>query len=210
MDRDSLRNAYEGRRPLLEEAKDSIFLETQEALMGLSHIDRVYFRVKGTESFLEKALAPDNSPPYQYALAEIEDQIAGRIIVFFLSDFEKVQERLAGTFSSVERKHSRPSKDEEFGYESYHMICTIPPHLKPAGWNELVDPPNTFEIQIRTIFMHAYSEPQHDIGYKGSKDLPGDIRRELAWIAASAWGADRAYQRVAEWNMKEVVQTDPK
>jgi len=58
-------------------------------------------------------------------------------------------------------------------------------------------------LQIRTIFMHAYSEPQHDFAYKAAGDLPPNVRRELAWIAASAWGADQAYARVAEWAASE-------
>lgn len=43
--------------------------------------------------------------------------------------------------------------------------------------------------------MHAWAEPQHDMGYKGD---PGpEVKRELAWIAASAWGADRTLNEVA-------------
>jgi ppGpp synthetase/RelA/SpoT-type nucleotidyltranferase len=56
--------------------------------------------------------------------------------------------------------------------------------------------PSTFELQIRTLFMHAWAEPQHDMGYKAAQELTREIRRELAWIAASAWGADQAYDRV--------------
>lgn len=47
--------------------------------------------------------------------------------------------------------------------------------------------------------MHAYAEPQHDLSYKAAADLPSEIRRELAWVAASAWGADQAYERVRRW-----------
>jgi len=46
--------------------------------------------------------------------------------------------------------------------------------------------------------MHAYAEPQHDFAYKRSDELPFETRRELAWIAAMTWGADKAYQRVYE------------
>jgi hypothetical protein len=35
------------------------------------------------------------------------------------------------------------------------------------------------------------------------------IRRELAWIAASAWGADQAYERVREWdNRRPMLSVD--
>ena len=116
---------------------------------------------------------------------------------------DAVREKLAHTFNAIEWSRRKPTKDQEFGYESEHLICTIPPHIWPPGWDTQTDLPRTVEIQLRTIMMHAYAEPQHDIAYKASTDLPPDIRRELAWIAASTWGADRAYQRIMEWSAKQ-------
>jgi putative GTP pyrophosphokinase len=197
---DDLARIYSSRLPLLEAAKAALERETADALADAEHIDRVSFRVKSITSFVAKASDPANDPPYSLPLLEVEDQIAGRVIVFFLRDMSSVQERLAQTFSTVEWSRRQPARDEEFGYESDHMICIIPPHLKPVGWVERDDMPNTFELQIRTIFMHAYAEPQHDMAYKSPGDLPGMVRKELAWIAASAWGADRAYERVREWH----------
>jgi putative GTP pyrophosphokinase len=49
---------------------------------------------------------------------------------------------------------------------------------------------------VRTLFQHAYAEPQHDVAYKAKTPLTRDDKRELAWIAASAWGADQALMRV--------------
>lgn len=194
--RDEISTLYAGRLPLLEMLKAELELEVKSALRDLAHVDRISFRVKDSKSFERKAVDRRVEPPYTNPLVEIEDQVAGRVIVFFINDMNIVIERLKSTFHSVERKHVKPSRDEEFGYESAHLICIVPPHLAPDGWESLVDHPNTFELQIRTLFMHAYAEPQHDIGYKAASDLPPDIRRELAWIAASAWGADHAYERV--------------
>ena len=192
---------YEERRALLEQLSGALAWETQDALSDLYHIDRISFRVKTAESFAKKALDPQNVPPYKDPFVEIEDQVGGRIIVFFVSDIELVLNCLRGTYTTVERTHRRPVRDAEFGYESHHLICLIPPHLIPDGWSLRQDLPTTFELQVRTIFMHAYAEPQHDLAYKAAHELPGDIRRELAWFAASAWGADRTYERVWQWHL---------
>jgi len=197
---DDLADLYNARRSLLELSLKAIQDETNAALANVRHIDRISFRVKNTASFVKKACDRKTTPPYQDPLTEIEDQIAGRIIVFFLTDILIVLNRLQGTFTAIERKYMRPLKDHEFNYESHHLICILPPHLKPNGWSERTDLPSTFEIQVRTIFMHAYAEPQHDIGYKAASELPSEIRRELAWVAASAWGADQALKRVQEWD----------
>lgn len=196
--REQLEQQYAQREPLLKEMARNLEQETLEILQGLEHVDRISFRVKGRESFLRKALDPENNPPYHEPLVEIEDQVAGRIIVFFLGDIPIVRDKLARTFNTVEWSKRRPARDEEFGYESDHIVSSFPPHVLPNGWHDIEDLPRTFEIQIRTIFMHAYAEPQHDLAYKAAAELPGDTRRELAWIAASAWGSDQAYERLIQ------------
>jgi putative GTP pyrophosphokinase len=197
---ESPRERYEARLPLMETLRANLERETRDALADVEHIDRITFRVKGTDSFLAKAADPTNNPPYTDPLVEIEDQLAGRVIVFFLSDLTPTRQRLEETFNTIERSQRRPERDAEFGYESDHLISLIPPHLIPDGVTGRGDVPTTFELQIRTIFMHAYAEPQHSIQYKAPAELPREIRRELAWIAASAWGADRAYERVRRWS----------
>ena len=197
--RDRLVDLYESRKNALDLLAQNLERETRESLKELPHIDRIYYRVKGTQSFLEKARDPENMPPYKEPLVEIEDQVAGRVLVFFLSDMPTVIEQLSKNFTKVESSRRRPHKDEEFGYESHHLICMIPPQVKPGAWSELKDVPKTFELQIRTLFMHAWAEPQHDFEYKAAKDLPRDIRRELFWVASSSWGADQAFERIVKW-----------
>ncbi|MFZ1934474.1 MAG: hypothetical protein WCB27_21315 [Thermoguttaceae bacterium] len=197
---DALQREYEARLTALEELKNSLQAETTRVLAEVQHIDRVSFRVKVVKSFVEKATDPDNNPPYTHPLREIEDQVAGRVLVFFLQDIDPVCQRLRQVFTAVESSRRKPKKDEEFGYESHHLICVIPSAVKPGTWSDFRDMPTTFELQVRTLFMHAWAEPQHDLGYKGPGDLPPNIRRELAWVAASAWGADQAFSRVSAWN----------
>jgi putative GTP pyrophosphokinase len=193
--REEVAKRYAERQSLLKELSDSLEQEVRSALDGLPHVDRVSFRVKNPESFVKKATDPLNDPPYADPLVEIEDQVAGRIIVFFLGDIEKVADLIERTFGTVEQSLRRPERDAEFGYESEHRICLIPEHLLPVGWDERTFP-TTFELQVRTIFMHAYAEPQHDFAYKTKRDIDRGTVRELAWIAASAWGADQSYERL--------------
>ncbi|MBI3462301.1 MAG: hypothetical protein HY000_04465 [Planctomycetes bacterium] len=195
-----LRERYLERLSLLEALRATLERETRDALSGFSHVDRMSFRVKSADSFVAKAEEPSNAPAYADPLVEVEDQVAGRVIVFFLGDLKVARGRLEGTFTTVERVERRPSRDAEFGYESDHLICLIPPHVKPPGWGDREDVPCTFELQLRTLFMHAYAEPQHEMVYKTAEEIPRQVRRELAWIAASAWGADQAYERVRTWS----------
>jgi len=189
-----LADEYEARLPLLNALRDAVDAKAREALADLAHIDRISFRVKDSYSFARKCRPVDKPAPYANPAEEVEDQVAGRVLVFFSHDLLVVEERLADWFTGmVEATKRRPQRATEFGYESDHYILVIDEHLKPEGWYDAGRMPTTFELQIRTLFMHAWAEPQHDLGYKGSGVTEGH-ERMLAWVASSAWGADRMFQ----------------
>lgn len=191
-DRD-VAEAYKARLHLLDALAATLTTKVEEALDGVGHIDRISFRIKDVESFAAKAAKPKYTDP----LTEIEDQVGGRVITFFLDDIPIVRQRMDELFGAVEREEKQPAGPTQFGYESDHLIFVIAEHHKPDGWASVADMPKTFEFQIRTLFMHAWAEPGHDIAYKASDDSTREAERELAWVAASAWGADRALNSVA-------------
>lgn len=185
---------YDERLPALEEFRGRFVSHVESAFDSVPRIDRFSCRIKDAKSAYKKYLSKysgEHDP-----LSHFEDLVAARFIVFFLSDVSNVRDLLLEEFNRVERSEKKPEFDDQFGYESEHLVLYVPPHLKPSG--TLGFCPNTIEVQIRTILMHAYAEPQHDIGYKGG-DLPGDTKRRLAWIAASCWGADREFEEI--WRM---------
>jgi len=189
-----LADAYGARRDMLDALRGALEDKARQALNGVPHIDRISFRVKESASFARKCLPAAKPVPYADPLVEVEDQVAGRILVFFSHDLKVVEEQLLAWFTdAVEATKKRPERATEFGYETDHYILVIDEHLKPDGWYEAGNMPTTFELQIRTLFMHAWAEPQHDLGYKGSS-VTDDHQRMLAWIASSAWGADRMFE----------------
>jgi putative GTP pyrophosphokinase len=186
--------AYEQRYPILKALAERLEKEVAGLLEGAEHVDRIYFRAKEPSHFVVKA-SKNGGTAYKNPLSEIEDQVAGRVLVFFLDDLDAVTGRLQANFATVESQRKAPAQPDAFGYESFHRVFAIPPHVKPSGWEKLEDAPVTFEMQVRTLFQHAWAEPQHDLEYKGTEETPLDARRELAWAASSAWGADHAFQR---------------
>jgi putative GTP pyrophosphokinase len=185
---------YSGRMATLGDLAGTLEQRVREALEDVPHIDRIAFRAKDLASFIKKA----EEPRYASPLTDIEDQVAGRVITFFLDDMEPVKQRLVDLFGPVEHVVKEPAGAAEFGYESEHFVFVISEHHKPEGWSDHEAMPKTFEMQVRTIFMHAWAEPQHDLGYKPSEgNLDRETQRELAWVAASAWGADRVLNDVA-------------
>ena len=166
-------------------------------LEGIPHIDRVVARAKDPDRFAEKAhrKQEDGSPKYNKPLTEIQDQIGARVIVFYLDDVSVVTDVVTRYFQPIEQRELVPESEWEFGYFGKHFVLPVPGDVVPEG----VEPakvPRFFELQIKTLFQHAWSEAEHDLGYKAPEALSKDQLRRLAYTAAQAWGADRVFDEL--------------
>jgi putative GTP pyrophosphokinase len=78
------------------------------------------------------------------------------------------------------------------------LLCTrgVPSDaVDPSIDKSLV--PRFFELQVKTLFQHAWSEANHDLGYNsGLTPLTSDEKRRLAFTSAQAWGADRVFDEL--------------
>jgi putative GTP pyrophosphokinase len=191
----AISDAYALRADLLKKLARTLEKELKSLLQSVPHVDRVYFRVKELPSFLRKATEADQRgrQRYYHPLEEIEDQVAGRVLVFYRPDIREVLKILEDKWPKAEQEHRRPIVASQFAYETTHRICVITPDMRPPGWLELADTPTTFELQIRTLAQHAWSEPQHAF-YKNRGGLEESSERKLYWAAASAWGIDSIWE----------------
>lgn len=190
---------------LYEERFNSFLKRTAEQLEGyisdlvegLSDIDHVSARAKDPARFAEKAARKDSDgrPKYRHPLVEIQDQLGARIVVFYEETVEKVTDLVGEYFQAIEEQQLVPESFWEFGYFGTHLVLTVPSDVVPADV-EVGDVPRFFELQVKTLFQHAWSQANHDLGYKTPRELSGDQKRRLAFTAAQAWGADRVFQEL--------------
>jgi len=161
-------------------------------------IDRISARPKSIRSFSEKAISKkDGVLKYKYPLIDIQDQIGVRIVCFYLSDLKPIEKKIKEYFSPIEEEHKKPDEPNEFGYEGTHFILFIPDAIRNPKISK-EDCPEVFELQIKTVYQHAWAAANHDLGYKSEKDLPKDQRRKIAFTAAQSWGADLIFNELAE------------
>lgn len=168
----------------------------QEVLKDVARIDAISTRAKTPQSFATKALKQDSNgdPKYSNPLVQIQDQIGARINVLFLSDFPKVKTAIEDYFHAVEWTEKKPESDMEFNYFGEHYVLKIPDDAIPEGMEDQT--PEFFELQIKTLFQHAWSETSHDIGYKAPRELNSFEQRKMALSAAQAWGADQIFREL--------------
>ncbi len=169
-------------------------------LEGHSRIDQITARAKGVERFVEKALKKDDDGKDRYPnpLQEIQDQIGARVVVFYLSDVEAVAETLKKHFRVRESKKVQPEQRRAFGYVGQHFIFWIPKDVR-GGERVEDDVTEVFELQVKTLFQHAWAEAEHDVGYKERElkvPLTDGHHRALAFTASQAWGADQVFDNL--------------
>ena len=166
----------------------------RECLRTALRIDNISVRAKTVDSFVAKASKIEGGIlKYAEPLSQIQDQIGCRIITHFLSDVELVEKIIGSYFVGIEHRVHIPDSESAFGYISHHHVLLLPQDVVSDDIDrELV--PQFFELQIKTLFQHAWSEANHDLGYKPELGgLTSDQLRMLAFTSAQAWGADRAF-----------------
>lgn len=194
-----LPKSYEDRFPILEDVAESLEAHLQSFLSGIPRIDAISARAKSPDRFIAKALKTNDDGSFKYKNPdfEIQDQIGGRITVFYLEDIERIRKEVVKYLKYIEVQDKSPIKDAEFGYFGVHFIMKIPDDIIP-DIAEDGDVPEFFELQIKTLFQHAWSEAHHDLGYKSIRALTSDEQRLVAFTAAQAWGADTIFQQLAK------------
>jgi len=163
----------------------------------LPRIDQITARAKSPDRFVQKAkkLNLDGKAKYADPVNEIQDQIGARIVVFYLPDVELVADTVRKYFALREERTVEPEQDSEFSYFGKHFIADLPGDGVPREVDR-TSAPEVFELQIKTLFQHAWSESNHDVGYKPEIELSHEQRRLLAYSSAQAWGADRVFAQL--------------
>lgn len=182
---------------VLSPLADSLVEYLSEILSGVERIDRVQARAKSPSRFMAKATKEfDGQRKYSDPINEIQDQVGARIITFYLDDVDEVVKKIDRYFHSIEKRKVAPDNDREFGYFGTHYIVPVPTDILRPEWGES-QRPEFFELQVKTLFQHAWSEANHDLGYKQlSGQIGPDEHRKMAWASAQAWGADRIFNEL--------------
>ena len=143
------------------------------------------------------------------SLEDITDILGARIVCYFYDDVDVLGKQVEKSFvvdweNSVDKR--KQMRADSFGYLSLHYICSLP---KDAGFpQELCDV--RFEIQIRTIMQHVWSEINHDLGYKSDFGMPRAVIRQFARLAGMFEIIDEEFMRVRDGMNAYTSQTRKK
>ena len=197
--RETLETIYTRRYELaLKPLAEALCAHINNCFKSQPRIDRITARAKAIESFLDKAKKQENHrPKYSEPIAQIQDQLGARVTTFFWSDVERLDDVVKRYFTPIEFKNHVPESEWEFGYFGRHYVLILPSDVIAANMERALIP-RFFELQIKTLFQHAWSEANHGIGYKPDllPALSSRDKRRLAYTSAQAWGAHQTFDEI--------------
>jgi len=195
---DELRTEYVSRYDaILNPLAVSLTAQLHDHLKGVDRIDRIAARAKSPDRFVAKALKAreDGGAKYDRPFEQIQDLVGARVIVFYKQDVDVVSGVIQRYYKSVECRDLIPESESEFGYVGKHFILALPEDLFDDDADRTRSP-TFFELQIKTLFQHAWSEAEHDLAYKPNVSLTRFQKRLVALTAAQAWGADQQFAQL--------------
>lgn len=181
---------YSRLRPRYEQLKDEItyILNKELAARGIA-IHMLEGRVKTLESLIAKTEQQELERPFD----EMVDICGIRIISLFLSDMAKIGKLLEEIFqleSTDDKITTKPA--EEFGYLSVHYVGQLPETFSGPRYDEIKG--LRFEVQVRTIAMHAWATISHYLDYKSQNAIPSELRRDFNALSAMFYIADSHFE----------------
>lgn len=170
----------------INDVLENLLIKANIPILTVSH------RIKSFESFEDKI----DRKQYSNPIDQIEDICGLRIICYYRSDVIRISELIATELEILESFNKEDLlKENEFGYRSFHIIAKI-----PDTWSSTPNYRNLthlkFEIQIRTVLMHAWAEIQHKLAYKSENQIPKSMRKEFAFLSAKLEESDFQFERL--------------
>ena len=149
-------------------------------------IEHIKSRIKTPASIVNKLKKNGYETSVENMVKYVNDIAGIRIICSFTSDIYLIADMITKQSDlkvvSVKDYIMHPKVS---GYQSYHILVTVPIHLTQGIVDTIV------EIQIRTIAQDFWASLEHKIYYKFEGNAPDYIRRELQECANIVSNLDR-------------------
>ena len=155
-------------------------------------IHETSYRVKSLDSLKKKIVGKQ----LEENITSVDDVVGVRVVCLFRSDVDQVLNIIEDVFDVKIRDDKNQNNPEVFGYFSVHLVCQLKSSHNGPRYDRLRD--IVFEIQIRTLCMHAWSVVSHYLDYKGDWDVPVELKRSLNALSGLFWVADSQFESVSK------------
>lgn len=145
-------------------------------------------RIKELDSVIEKCRRKNISD-----ISNVADVVGARIVCLFRSDIDRVGAIIRANFDIIEYDDKISAENGPLSYQSVHFSCRMPSRYRGPRYENTGN--LTFEIQVRTLCMHAWAAVSHYLDYKGDWDVPADLKRALSALSGLFYVADNEFEQ---------------
>jgi len=190
-----LRSTFEERREvytaLCDEARFALERGLVRAGIELNHMT---YRVKSADSFMRKAGLEEHSAD---PLASVWDIVGLRVVCLFRSQLTQIIQVIRDEFD-VKETHDWDAERHasQFGYASTHVYAGFRSMWQGPRYEGLHD--LVFEIQVRTIGMHAWASFSRHVDYKADLAIPSQLRRNFYALSGLFYVADTMFEQLLQ------------
>lgn len=171
------------------ETKLSILNDEFKIHHSRNPIHHIESRIKANESIVAKLRKKGFEITPESARQNINDIAGIRVVCNYIDDVYRVAEMLLRQSDIVLVKKQDYIKEPNYnGYRSLHLDVKVPIFLSDQTLEVIA------EIQIRTIAMDFWASLEHDLHYKGEKEIPDSICVEMLRSADEIAEIDRRMQ----------------
>lgn len=207
--KNEIKEIYESYNTVLSSIMQKIEAKLKSTIK-LASMPTYKSRIKSFNSYYRKVLRlKAEEVARRGQLVELTDMMGIRIICAFMEDLKEVERQVRESFTVREVEYKGSGDNfREFGYESIHVLISIPEDCMPENPEVEIPKDMVCEIQIRTILQDAWAEVEHELIYKTEFtpfDMP--LRRKLASINASLSLADTIFQEIRDYQKKLQMET---
>lgn len=137
----------------------------------------VTFRTKELLSIIKKVKKNSSIP--NYSINDLTDKLGLRIICSFQEELKLIDTFLRKYFTIKKAEYKKENLDfNKLDYVSNHYDVTLNCQTKEfKKFTELQS--YVFEIQVRTLNQHSWSNTAHTLSYKQEEGLPPNLKRKL-------------------------------
>jgi putative GTP pyrophosphokinase len=184
-----IKREYEEAKTRYQALMDEVVFILGEKIKNSSiKIHGIEQRIKSLESIIEKCQRKSAKD-----FKQLTDIVGARVVCLFRSDMDRVGNLLAENFEILEIDDKISAENGALGYLSVHYLCRMPDRYKGPRYEKTEN--LIFEIQVRTLCMHAWAAVSHYLDYKGDWDVPTELMRALSALSGLFYVADNEFEQ---------------
>jgi len=194
-------NDYKQKRPIYEEFRIVVHNAIESILKNSGYKYQISSRTKTIERLEGKIIRKKNEDKYYNSINDIEDLVGLRVIFYTEKDknafIDEIKRELSVSIKIEDKNKSN-------GYNAVHLImCFGDKRLKLSEYKHFKGLKS--EIQITSIFHHAWAEIEHDLVYKDIYGLKQNDPEKYILIKDKMNHLSEKYIKTVTSEMEEIM-----